>query len=146
MTGKTIPAPTGTLYYQIEEDGPLYVAKNQIVSTYRNVAAKALAGSGTITHFALGGGSTAAAKGQTALISETYRASVTERTAGSTTVTIKYRFPSNAGNGVTYREAGLFDAASGGNMFARIVLSSPIDKTSSIAPLFSWVITLADAP
>lgn len=53
-----------------------------------------------------------------------------------------YYLGSGSANGNTLGEAGLFNAASGGTMFARVKLSPTIVKTSSIAVTFTWTINL----
>jgi hypothetical protein len=98
-----------------------------------------------ITHFAIGTGSTAPASTDTALVTELLRDLVTQRIKTSLSLTLKYYLPANQGNGSVLREAGLFNAAAGGTMYARYVLSSPITKNSSIAVVWAWELTLAAA-
>lgn len=96
-----------------------------------------------ITHFAVGTGATAVAASQTALVTETFRAAVTQRISDAQQLTVKYFLPSGSANGGTLAEVGLFNAASTGTMFARAVLATTIAKTSSITVTFTWTITLA---
>lgn len=91
-----------------------------------------------LTHIALGTGSTAPTNNDTALAAELLRDVVTGRTKNSLKLTLKYYLPANQGNGNTIREAGLFNAATLGTLYARYVLSNPVVKTSSIAVVFAW--------
>ena len=140
-----IPTPTGVLRYQITPGGIWHVVPNKITVNYRPVAAKALSGFPGITHFAVGTGTSAAVKGDTALGTEVARELVGYMSPGSTSFTVIYQLATGTANGNTISEVGLFDAATGGNMFARVVLSSTIAKTSSLAPLFKWTINLSAA-
>ena len=98
-----------------------------------------------ITHFAVGTGATAVAASQTALVTETFRAAVTQSISDAQQLTVKYFLPSGSANGGTLAEVGLFNAASTGTMFARAVLATTIAKTSSITVTFTWTISLAAA-
>lgn len=98
-----------------------------------------------LTHFALGSGSTAVADGNTALVTEVLRDSITQYTAGSSTLLLKYYLSTTMLNGTTIREAGLFNAASGPTMFARYVLATPIVKDNTIAVTFLWLVTIASS-
>ena len=142
-----LPLPEGVLEYQIEEDGPIYVARNKIVSSYRPILAKAVACIPSITHFALGDTTitTAVAKTETALRSERFRGLVSDIVSETASFTVIYRMPVGVGNGITYREAGIFDAATGGNMFCRVLLPNAVVKTASVSPLFKWTIALTAA-
>lgn len=104
-------------------------------------------GTGTqITHFGIGAGAgstTAAAAGQTDLQGATkarYALTSTDATTDATLVCMYY-LGSATGNGNTYNEAGLFTAASGGTMYNRVVLGTPIVKTASVAVSFVWTLT-----
>jgi hypothetical protein len=91
-----------------------------------------------LTHFGLGTGSTAAALTDATLGTEVFRDLVTSRVKASGLLTVKYFLASTSANGNTLREAALFNAGASGTMFARVVLSSAIVKTSSVAVTFSW--------
>lgn len=96
-----------------------------------------------ITHFGYGTGTNAVTAADTTLQTETARPALTSKTGTvSKAWTGTYFLSSTTGNGNTYGEAGLFTAASGGTMFARVKLSPTIVKTSSIAVTFSWTINL----
>lgn len=98
-----------------------------------------------LTHFAVGTGATAVAASQTALVTETFRAAVTQRTSDAQQLIVKYFLPSGSANGGTLAEVGLFNAASTGTMFARAVLATTIAKTSSITVTFTWTVALSAA-
>lgn len=95
-----------------------------------------------LTHFAVGTGTTAVSASQTALITEVSRAAVTSRTSNAQQLVVSYYLPSGTANGNTLAEAGIFNAASTGTMFARVKLSPTIIKTASIAVTFTWTINL----
>lgn len=97
---------------------------------------------GGLTHMARGSGSTAAAIGQTALVTETERDAVTSTVSSSGQIVYQYLEPASANNGQTFREAGLFDAASTGTMFNRWVHTA-IVKSSAKQILYSVTIILS---
>lgn len=107
------------------------------------------AGTGTsITHFGLGSGAgstTAVAAGQTDLQGATKnRYALTAKDASTNaTLVAQYYLGSATENGNTINEAGLFTAASGGTMYNRLVLGTPIVKTASVAVSFVWTLTWA---
>lgn len=94
-----------------------------------------------ITHFGIGTGSTAASNNDTALGTQVLRDVVTSKTKDVLKLTVKFYLAAGVANGNTLREAGLFNHASAGTMYARYVLSSAIVKTSSIAVTFTWELT-----
>jgi hypothetical protein len=106
------------------------------------LAGDAVAGA---THFALGTGNTAAALADTGLAAEVHRGPVALAVKTAQAVTLRYYISSTQLNGTTIREAGLFNAASLGTLIARYVLGTPISKTSSIAVVFSWDVSWANA-
>lgn len=96
-----------------------------------------------ITHFGYGTGTAAVTAGDTALDTQTARPAITSKTGTvSKQWQATYFLTSTTGNGNTYGEVGLFNAATGGTMFARVKLSPVIVKTSSIAVNFVWTINL----
>ena len=119
-------------------------AHNLVVNDGLNLIRDLLDGDAVagITHFAVGTGTAAATAGDTALGTEVFRAAVTGRTSNSQQLVVSYYLPSGSANGNTLTEAGLFNAASVGTMFARVKLASSIVKTASIAVTFTWTINL----
>lgn len=95
-----------------------------------------------LTHFAVGTGTAATAAGDTALGAEVLRDAVGSRTSNAQQLVISYYLASGSANGNTLGEAGLFNDASAGTMFARVKLSPAIVKTASIAVTFTWTINL----
>jgi hypothetical protein len=107
------------------------------------------AGTGTaITHFGLGAGTNsgdAVTAAQTDLQGATkIRDALTAKVATTDAALVcQYYLTSATGNGNTFEEAGLFTAASGGTMYNRLVLGTPIVKTASVAVSFVWTLTWA---
>lgn len=118
-------------------------SKNLVVTAGRNLIRDFLHGDSVtgLTHFAVGTGTTAVTAGDTALVTEVHRATFTSKTKSSAQLELKYYLDTATANGNTLAEAGLFNAGSGGTMYARVVLASTIVKTSSIAVTFTWTLT-----
>lgn len=82
---------------------------------------KAASRPGVMSHIALGTGTTAAAAGQTGLVTELDRNAATyAHTAGTKTFTFTAEFPAGDATGAI-TEAGVFNAAANGVMFDRVV-------------------------
>jgi len=116
---------------------------NLVVLAGRNQIRDALYGE-LITapaYMALGTSTATVASTNVALAAEVLRDVLTSRAKGSGTITFKYFLTSTQGNGITFREAGLFNAPTAGTMFAR-TLFTPIDKTASITVLWAWTVTI----
>lgn len=90
-------------------------------------------------YMAIGTGSTAAAAGQTALVTEVFRAAITRRVPDTAKLTFYYDLPTGSANGNTLREAGLFTEPTGstGEQWARVTHSA-IDKSDSISVQYQW--------
>lgn len=95
-----------------------------------------------ITHLAVGTGTTAVSAAQTALVTQVFRDALTSKTSNAQQLVVSYYLASGSANGNTLAEAGLFNAAAAGTMFARVKLASTIVKTASIAVTFTWTINL----
>lgn len=91
-----------------------------------------------ITLGAVGTGGTAPTPDQTALLAEVYRTTLAQRTVVGNAITSRLYVPTNAANGTTLREAGLF--ASDGTLYSRITYD-PIVKTSQVAVTYLWTHT-----
>lgn len=94
-----------------------------------------------------GTGSTAVLPTQVALVDTSpfygsfTKSEVTYNFAGNET--IKYYLNSSSANGKTIREIGLFDTdVSSIRMFSRIVLTTPIVKTSSVTVQVEWTLSV----
>lgn len=116
---------------------------NLVTTAGRNMLRDFLANTGVagITHYALGTSATAATLADTALGAEVLRTTVAIWNTASASLEVRFYLGSTQGNGSTLAEAGLFNAASGGSMYARYVLASPIVKTSAVAVTFTWTLT-----
>lgn len=116
---------------------------NLVVTAGRNLIRDLLKGdsAATLTHFALGTGSTAVTAADTTLQTEVFRDTLTQKTASAAQLTCTYYLATGSANGNTLREAGLLTASSGGTLYARVVLASAIAKTASISVTFTWDLT-----
>ena len=119
-------------------------AHNLVVNAGLNLIRDLLDGDAVagITHFAVGTGSSAVAAGDTTLSTEVFRAAVTGRTSNAQQLVVTYYLASGSANGNTLTNAGLFNAAGSGTLFARVKFASSIVKTASIAVTFTWTINL----
>ena len=98
---------------------------------------------GEMTHMAIGSADTAAAAGNTALATELNRIALT--TAGGTvsTNTVQYDASwTSSSPAYAIKEAGIFNAASGGTMLARTVFAI-INKGTDDTVSISWTITVS---
>lgn len=94
-----------------------------------------------LSHYALGTDATAPAATQTALVAESYRALLTRTNAFNAQLALTLHMGRTQGNGVTYKEGGAFNAASGGTMLARVTFSDKA-KTSTNTLTVIHTITL----
>ena len=96
---------------------------------------------GVMSHMALGSGTTAAAAGQTDLVSILgSREALDSSTASGNTITYVSSFEAGEGTGAVI-EAGVFNASSSGTMLCRTVfpvVNKQADDTMSV----TWTITL----
>ena len=97
---------------------------------------------GKITHCALGDNGTEPTPADNALGNELYREAIDSHSRTGTTVKINVVIDYSEGNGggsQVYREAGLFNAVSGGDMFVRANFPDKT-KTSSVKWTLEWQI------
>ena len=94
-----------------------------------------------MTHMALGTGTNAAAVGDTTLQTEIDRNALTSTTVSTNTVAYGCTWAAGDGTGAI-TEAGLFDAASSGDMLARTVFSV-VNKGASDSITITWTITIS---
>ena len=116
--------------------------ENLVVTAGKNWVADRMNNANTVmTHMAVGTGTNAAAAGDTTLQTENDRNSL-----GSTTVTnnaVAYVATWGAGDATAaLTEAGIFDAASGGDMLARTVFSV-VNKGAADSMTITWTITVS---
>ena len=116
--------------------------ENLVVTAGKNwVADRMNNANAVMSHMAVGTGTTAAAAGDTALATENDRNALT-----STTVTdnaVAYVATWAAGDATAaITEAGIFDAASSGDMLARTVFSV-VNKGAADSMTITWTITVS---
>jgi hypothetical protein len=116
---------------------------NLVVSSGLEFICSRMAGTsaGVMSHMALGSGTTAAAAGQTDLVSILgSREALDSTSASSNTITYVSSFEAGEATGAV-TEAGIFNASSSGTMLCRVifpVVNKSADDTMSV----SWTITL----
>ena len=116
---------------------------NLIVSAGLEFICSRMAGTSAnvMSHMALGSGTTAAAAGDTDLGSILgSREALDSSTASSNTITYVSSFEAGEGTGAV-TEAGIFNAASGGDMLCRTVFSV-VNKEADDTMSVTWTITL----
>jgi hypothetical protein len=99
---------------------------------------------GTLTHGAVGTAVTAPAAGDVALGAEVFRDLISQRTKQTAGMLVKFVVGSQSGNGLIFREAGLFTAASGGTMYARVV-TEEVAKTDAVLVIYTWTLSFGAA-
>lgn len=114
---------------------------------------RAAAMAATTFYIALGTGTTAAAKTQTALVAETSATGLTRVAAGTTTavttnvandtIRLTKTFTQGAAGPTVIAEAGVFDAATSGNMWARSLLA--VTRSLTLTDQHTIQIDLIDA-
>ena len=134
-------ALTGALTIEVN-NVVVQTAENLVVTAGKNWVADRMNNANTVmTHMAVGTGTTAAAAGNTTLVSESDRNTLT-----STTVTnnaVAYVATWAAGDATAaLTEAAILDAASGGDMLARTVFSV-VNKGAADSMTITWTITVS---
>jgi hypothetical protein len=95
-----------------------------------------------LSHCAVGTNTTATTATHTVLGAEVLRGAFVQKTKGTKSVTLRWVVGSQQANGNTLTEWGLFTAAVGGNMYARVV-ADPIVKTVAVSVLATWTLAWA---
>jgi hypothetical protein len=116
---------------------------NLVVSSGLGFICSRMAGTsaGVMSHMALGSGTTAAAAGQTDLVSILgSREALDSTSASSNTITYVSSFEAGEGTGAV-TEAGIFNAASSGTMLCRTVFAV-VNKQADDTMSVTWTITL----
>lgn len=114
---------------------------NLVTLAGRNLVRDALNGTSTklaVTAIAVGTGGTAAASGQTALVTETNRSGTSQRSVSDGVMTAQRYLGTNDANGQTLKEAGIF---CGSVMFARVVFPDVV-KTSASTVTITWSVSI----
>jgi len=94
-----------------------------------------------MSHMALGTGTTAAAAGDTTLVTELDRNALTSTTVLNNTIAYAATWAAGDGTGAI-TEAGIFDASSAGDMLARTVFSV-VNKGAADSITITWTITIS---
>ena len=94
-----------------------------------------------MSHMGIGTGSTAAAAANSALGSQADRNALTSTTVSGAAVTYLASFGAGEGTGAI-TEAGLFNAASAGDMLCRTVFAV-VNKGSSDSMTITWTVTVS---
>lgn len=92
-----------------------------------------------MSHMAVGTGTTAAADGQTALVTEAARVTLASSVSGAV-VTYTATFPAGTGT-AALTEAGILNAASAGTMLCRTVFPV-VNKGASDSLAITWTVTV----
>ena len=136
---------TGALQISLNNE-IVHQCDNLVVTAGKNwVAGRFKEGSipDEMSHMAIGSADTAAAAGNTALATELNRIALTTDGGTVSTNTVQYDASwTSAAAAYAIKEAGIFNAASGGTMLARTtfaVINKGTDDTVSI----SWTITVS---
>lgn len=119
-----------------------FTVKNLVVNVGLQEALDLLFGLGgtTFGYLAVGSDNMAPAAGQTALGSEIARSGFDECSRSGQVVTASAWFGASEGNG-TWRESGLFNAASAGKLLARCLFDPVITKDATKVVQVEWSIT-----
>ena len=140
LTGEvriTVTNPKGSVTHET-------VIPNLVVTTGKNAIASRMKNNDTVmSHMDVGTGTTAAAAGQTALVSaiSSARVALTSTTVTDNAVAYVATFPAGTGTGAV-TEAGIFNASSGGTMLCRTVFSA-INKGAADTLGITWTVTVS---
>lgn len=118
---------------------------NLVVTAGKNhIAAKIAATTNSpvsMTHMAIGTGTTSAAAGDTTLGTEGGRVSLSGSVVSTNTITYTATFPAGTGTGAV-TEAGIFNASSGGTLLCRTTFPA-VNKASGDSIAITWVVTVS---
>jgi hypothetical protein len=118
---------------------------NLVVTAGKNhIAAKIAATTNSpvsMTHMAIGTGTSSPGASDTALGTQTGRVSLSGTTVSTNTITYTATFPAGTGDGAI-TEAGVFNASSGGTMLCRTTFPV-VNKQSGDTIAITWVVTVS---
>jgi len=123
-------------------------ASTNITDAGLTYLAKLLAGTELAPIYAaVGDDNTAWSASDTALGNEVYREEIARRKDDSKRISFQMDIAAGDASGYVLREAGLFNAASGGTMLTRVLTSPVIDKVTSPAAtaVLTWKYDIAEA-
>ena len=128
------------------EDGNVkqdFTIPNLVVDTGLDYIASRMkdASATAMTHMAVGSGTTAAAAGQTTLVTEVARVALTSSTVTGESIAYVASYAAGAGTGAL-TEAAILNAASAGTMLCRTVFSV-INKGAGDTMTVTWTITIS---
>ena len=109
--------------------------KGYIASRMKDATATAM------SHMAIGSGTTAAAAGQTALVTEANRQALTSTNVSGGQITYSSTFGNGQGTGAL-TEAAILNAATGGTMLCRTVFNV-INKGANDTLAITWTVTVS---
>ena len=136
-------ALTGALTIAVNDE-VVQETHNLVVTAGKEWVADRMANANTVmTHMAIGTGTTAAAAANTTLVTQLDRNALTTSGGTVSTNTIEYACTWAAGDGTgAITEAGIFDAATDGDMLARTVFSV-VNKGAADSMTITWTITVS---
>ncbi len=136
-------ALTGVLTIAVNNE-VVQETKNLVVTAGKKWVADRMKGTNSaMSHMAIGTGSSSAVAGDTALGTELDRNALTTSGGTVSNNTITYECTWAAGDGTGgIKEAGIFDASTGGDMLARTVFSV-VNKGSADSMTITWTITVS---
>lgn len=119
--------------------------KNLVVTTGLGFIASRMkdATATAMSHMAIGTGTTAAALGQTGLVTEAARVALTSTTVTGNQIAYVATFPAGSPATLTaITEAGLFNASSAGTMLCRTVFAA-VNKDVNDTMSITWTVTIS---
>ena len=134
LIGDLTIAINGTVVQEVD-NLVVTAGKSFVASRMKDATATAM------THLAIGTGTTAAAVGNTALVTEATRQALTSTTVSTNEVAYVASFAAGTGTGAI-TEAGLLNAASGGTLLCRTVFSV-VNKGADDSMTITWTITVS---
>lgn len=134
LTGKLTIAINGETVKEVP-NLVVTAGKGYVASRMKDTSATAM------SHMAIGSGSTAAAAGNTALVSELARTGLTSTTVSGADIVYVDTFAAGTGTGAV-TEAAILNASSGGTMLCRTVFSV-VNKGASDAMTITWTVTVS---
>jgi|TARA_R110000737_G_C14532845_1_gene477532 hypothetical protein len=116
--------------------------KNLVVTDGLNyISNKIVTSATTMSRMAVGTGSTAASAGQTTLVTELDRNTFSSVSASNGVCTFNAQWAAGDATGAI-TEAGIFNAASGGDMLCRTVFDT-VNKAAGDSLAITWVVTIS---
>ena len=97
-----------------------------------------------MTHMAVGTGVVLPSASDSALDTEVFRNLIARRVPTTANLRMQMFLGTGDANGFTLSEAGIFNAATGGTMFSRVLISPTIAKTGAITVTLTWDFTFIE--